>query len=432
MLDVPFLTDLDSRAAVKGSRDPLGIQALWTRLGRHVVGNLTTVSSSVRDFTTLLIGYHLAGQLADGLGPGSELATFLKWEQLAAYARAAVNRDYAFRGTDRVRKSLCEGSRVTLSAELAFQILSNQKIYGLWGLYTGPARASGLVDGNPSRLTLPAKEHLDRVCLPILAAGAASQAKRLLDTLRPKAIRIDIVNGDARLVGAVANALRPRLLPAEREFYRQYLLHGGPNDSTDGRQRQLANLFVDVGADKNFKLSPASVAALTKAAKARGETWHPLAHRLDRIRTAESVFAPVAGLFTHMLGLDGKPCGTLARRLKSEWGSGLRTINSDSFRELQGEIGAGDTQAGARWVAIAEGLARGQYDALVDLLIDQNKSVMQLRGGAPWIDKQDGRLQVRFREEQGDLPARDELLQMWRFPYFLDSLLNVTLALKDD
>jgi len=47
------VTDLDSRAAVKGSRDPLGIQAIWTRLGRHVVGNLTTVSNSVRDRRSL-------------------------------------------------------------------------------------------------------------------------------------------------------------------------------------------------------------------------------------------------------------------------------------------------------------------------------------------------------------------------------------------
>src|SRR5215211_5537294 len=102
MLTTPFLTDLDSRAAVKGSRDPLGIQQIWTRMGRHVVGNLTTVSNSVRDFTTLLLGYYFAERIADEQGPGTELATFLKWEQLAAYARAAVNRDYAFRGTDRV------------------------------------------------------------------------------------------------------------------------------------------------------------------------------------------------------------------------------------------------------------------------------------------------------------------------------------------
>src|SRR5215471_13650482 len=106
MLTTPFLTDLDSRAAIKGSRDPLGIQQIWTRLGRHVVGNLTTVSSSVRDFTTLLLGYHFAERLADDLGAGSELATFLKWEQLAAYSRGVANQDWAFRGTERVRKNL--------------------------------------------------------------------------------------------------------------------------------------------------------------------------------------------------------------------------------------------------------------------------------------------------------------------------------------
>lgn len=72
MLTTAFLTDLDSRAAVKGSRDPLGIQQKWTRLGRHVVGNLTTVSNSVRDFTTLLLGYYFAARLAEELGPGTE------------------------------------------------------------------------------------------------------------------------------------------------------------------------------------------------------------------------------------------------------------------------------------------------------------------------------------------------------------------------
>jgi hypothetical protein len=38
ILTVPFLTDLDPQAAIKGSRDPLGLQTIWVRLGRHVVG----------------------------------------------------------------------------------------------------------------------------------------------------------------------------------------------------------------------------------------------------------------------------------------------------------------------------------------------------------------------------------------------------------
>jgi len=111
------------------------------------------VSNSVRDFTTLLLGYYFAELLVDDLGPGSELATFLKWEQLAAYSRAVVNKDSGFRGTEKVGKNLSDGSRITLCDDRIHQILSNQKIYGLWGLYSMPARASGLLEGDPCRLT---------------------------------------------------------------------------------------------------------------------------------------------------------------------------------------------------------------------------------------------------------------------------------------
>lgn len=65
MLTTPFLTKLDSRAAIKGSRDPLGVQQIWTRLGRQVVGNLTTVSNSVPDFTVLLLGYYFVERVTN-------------------------------------------------------------------------------------------------------------------------------------------------------------------------------------------------------------------------------------------------------------------------------------------------------------------------------------------------------------------------------
>jgi len=61
----PFLTQLDSRASIKGSRDPLGVQAIWSRFGRHVAGNLTTVSNSLADFTVLLLGHYLAERVAE-------------------------------------------------------------------------------------------------------------------------------------------------------------------------------------------------------------------------------------------------------------------------------------------------------------------------------------------------------------------------------
>src|SRR5438132_14310589 len=90
-LTTPFLTDIDPQAAVKGSRDPLGLQTIWARLGRHVVGNLTTVSTSVRDFTTLVLGYYFAERVSNESAGDGDLRVFLRWEQLAAYARGEIN-----------------------------------------------------------------------------------------------------------------------------------------------------------------------------------------------------------------------------------------------------------------------------------------------------------------------------------------------------
>ena len=392
LLDVPFLTDLDARATVKGSRDPLGIQPIWTRFGRHVVGNLTTVSNSVRDFTTLLLGYWFAERIADERGPGSELASFLKWEQLAAYARAAVNRDFAFRGTERVRRNLSEGLRVTLSDNPAHQILGNQKICGLWGLYTVPARASALLDGDPARLTPPARAFVERHYLPVLVAGGGRDARRIRGVLSQAPVRVDLSGADAAMVSAEADALKPSLSAEERQFYTSYLLHGGPQDGTAGRQ-QLAELLRGTLEDSAFAWSPAVVGHLAKAAARRGRDWEPLAHQLSRIRTSESVLAPASAVFTYLLGLDGKAPDLVSRRLRNSWGKGLRSVDAAAFAELQGEIGAGDGPTGARWADVAKALAAGEYGRLVDLLVAQNAAVMTQRSGAPWIERRStGRL----------------------------------------
>lgn len=229
MLTSPFLTELDTRAAVKGSRDPLGIQAIWTRLGRHVVGNLTTVSDSVRDYTTLLLGYHFAEQLSEELEPGSELRTFLKWEQLAGYARAAINEDLRFRGTGRVQRNLALKDRISLSDHPTDQILGNQKIYGLWGLFTSPARASSLLDDNtPPRITAPARLFVEETYLKRLEDETGKGCRGILDLLRAPHATLDPKGRQKRLLEAVGGILRPDLMAKERVFFRQYLLLGGP------------------------------------------------------------------------------------------------------------------------------------------------------------------------------------------------------------
>lgn len=422
MLTVPFLTKLDPRGAVKGSRYPLGVQAIWTRFGRHVVGNLTTVSTSVRDFTTLLLGYHFAEVLASD-SPGSELATFLKWEQVAAYARARVNEDFGFRGTERVQKALSEGTKIAISDDQASQILANQKIYGLWGLYTVPGKSSGLLEGEPTRLTPTARDLVEGFYLPLLeSSGGARVIKRITEVLRQRGTRIDVAGADQRWLEAVAAVLKPKLLAKERDVFRSHLLFGGPEDRTQGRQRLLAALLAETAVNEDFSWSPRVLSDLEARAAAAGDGGHSLAGRLRRIRACEAVIAPSAAVFIHLLGMDGKPVADGAGRLQKEWGGRVALIPVDEVKELETELGGGDAATGKRWVTIAEAMAAGDYRALLELLIEQNRVVMEARGSASWIEVRDARFHVRFHEERGDLPRREDLATMWRHSYFLDAL----------
>jgi hypothetical protein len=350
---MPFLTDLDSRAAVKGSRDPLGIQQIWTRLGRHVVGNLTTVSTSVRDYATLLLGYHFAEEVADDVGPGSELATFMKWEQFAAYCRAHCNEDFVFRGTEKVQRTLSEGTRVCLSTDRNHQILASQKTYGLWGLYTVPARSSGLLDGEPARLTPAARAFVEEHYLQRLGGAAGRHVSRILDLLRQHQSRLDIAKADEPLAKAVALVLAKKLTPKEKAFYREHLLYGGPLDATKGLQKQAVELFAPTFNDESWGFTPRALRHFAKEARAPSRSWDKVAHNLDRIATCETVMGPASMLFGYIQGLDGKSLKTVSDRLREAWGPGLRTVDSAAFGELQPEIASGDKPAGDRWVAVA-------------------------------------------------------------------------------
>ena len=258
MVSMPFLTDLDSRAAIKGSRDPLGVQSIWTRMGRHVVGNLTTVSTSVRDFTVTMLGYYFAERVAEETAVSDDLNVFLRWEQLAAYARGGGNNDWEFRGTERTKKNWNSADRVRLGADSGSFILSDQKTYGLWGLYSVPSRSSGLVDGSPTRLTAAGRQFVEENYLPILDGKAMARGKELVDILAKRSVELRPKDRDRVLFGSVAKVLRRKFTSAERSLYVRHLIEGGPRDSTQGGQRLLADAMKTTLEMKDWQLSPAA------------------------------------------------------------------------------------------------------------------------------------------------------------------------------
>jgi hypothetical protein len=423
----PFFTDVDYRAQVKGSRDPIGAQGIWTSFGRKVVGNVTTVSTSIRDFTVLLMGYYLAEQVANEVGEASELETFLKWEQLAAFVRAHVNRDFSFRGTERVQRALSEGTRFTTSASGASQILSDQPTYGIWGLYSMPAMESGLVKREPPRLTDDGLLFVEKYYLPRFHK-AGGNVERLVSLLAKREASFDLARDtNGGLFNAVAALLKRELTRQERDFYWSYIAEGGPKDNTKGCQPLLARLLSERLPQKDVTWTPALVRDLAKAA--RKHDGGTLSDELERICTCESVLAPAALLFAFIQGLSGVTLNAAIKRIKDCWGARVKTIDLARFEELRPQLSKVRAETAENWIRIAAGLSAGRYEDVVERLIEQNKATMELRGGAAWIELRGGAFHVRLRDEQGDLPPADGLPDLWRFSYFINSLQLITNAL---
>jgi hypothetical protein len=427
----PFLTKLDSRAAINGSRDPLGVQPVWSKLGRQVVSNVTTVSTSVRDFTVLLLGYHFAQVVTEEGGDAGELATFLKWEQLAGYARAYVNEEEGFRGTERVWKRIREEEPLTLGLDPGSQILSNQKIYGLWGLYTVPAKASGLLEGDVTRLTPISRDLVEGVLLRTLESAGANTTREVVRILRAPSYRLSLKEGsrDRRVMEGVARVLE-ETSPRAREVYREHLLHGGPGDGARPYQPLFAELLASTLEDEAWKLSAPALLEFEKRATEAGDLGRELARRLARVRTAERLLAPAAVLFEFALGCGRQTLAQVATLVRDQWGEALSaTIDLGATRELERDLMAPqeDEGAGARWVRLAEALHAGRFEEALTLTLEQNAAVMKARSSAaPWAILKEGMLEVRFRDEQrARLPTADELPTYWRHAYFIESLRSI-------
>jgi hypothetical protein len=399
--------------------------AIWSRLGRRVVGNLSTVTNSVRDFKTLVLGFGLLRELRRAAEPGDEindLAAFLRWEQLAAYTRYEAG-DQGFRGLRRVRARLGQSRVVPISVEGDCQILGNQKVYGLWGLFTVPSRASGLLEKDVNDLTQAGAEFVERTWKPTLSpiwgrlVTWVSRDDRKFN-LERHATDIKRLRGVWRSHSA-----------AERPFWQRHLVDGGPADRTEGRQAKLAALLKATLADEGFALTQESVKALARRAVKHDER---LAEDLLDIAACESVLAPSAAIFGYLQTLDRQPVGKAVDEMRRQWPTTLPGMDRARFEGLLPELthASGSGRIATLWTEVAGDLAEGRWQEAVPRLLLINNLVMQGRGGSEWVSDDGGVLRVRFRDEEARLPKATELKKLWRFPYFLDSLRAVVAELE--
>ncbi len=419
-----FLTKEDPRAFVKGSRDPLGLQPIWYRLGRHIIANLTTQSNSVRGFTILLLGRYLAERLLEDneIEEDAVVDVFLNTEQIGAYVRYLGHKvEGDIRGIDRVKAKSQRSSRaIPISSGPEGMILSNQKIYGLWGLFSSPARVSGLVEEGPIGTTPDARLFVEENYWPRLQAVFPSLRELICRGGPLNAVRPDAV------FRAFSGILTEHFSDEERVFYEKYLRDGIYVTPFPLKHQQLLVRLMSEHIPLNGSLGRHEFVQLRELARNKDEQLHL---RLDQIVRAEAVFAIAMVVFEHMLSRDGHSAADVARSLSDRWGNEIPNINTRTNEDLLGEIETAypDSEVSGHFDRCQRAFHDGRFDDILEILTTWNALIQARRGSAPWIRIGPGkRLDVRYRSPEQALPTADELPNLWRYSYFLSALQNVT------
>lgn len=412
MSGVFFLTEMDPRLQVQGSRDALGAQGLWGTIGRRLVGNLTLSSNDAAGFRTLLMGYGLT----DGGGDVRErLRVFLRWEQVAAGARVAVEDARAPLGARRVRRRLASRTTMTISED--HPILADQRSAGLWVLYHRAARESGLVDDR-RRLTETGRrlvdgwlEQLPQSVLRKVRQQGPQQVSfgRVGEpTAESGQIAAVVVDGDRSDRSILNDTLVRGVVSAGGQVRRL----------TDGCQEHLADLLATEHIGDNWY---DRLPDLIKRADTE------VAGRLRDVMVTESVLHPAQAAFDALL-LDGNGAAPshLAEQVSRTWPkvpASVQVAEFDSVVAPRLRPRLGDRRSDL-WVDVAKAMAEGDWERALERLVEVNGDAMERRGGAPWVRcTARGTLDVRL-PLGAPLPA-PEVLYGWRNPYYLTPLVSV-------
>jgi hypothetical protein len=425
---VPFLTELDPRLAVRGSRDPLAAQAVWSTLGRRLVGNLTLSSAEAAGFRTLMLGYLLAERYRrDSLG---SLHLFLRWEQACAYARVATRYEDGPLGGRRARARTSGSHEVVLGHERRHQVLGDQRAGGLWTLYHRAALLSGLVT-DERRLT-PAGSVLAQAWLDEVPAQVVRRVR--LD--EPASLRVKknsiTPSDDARDLSELLHDG----VPADRTALREALVRGRPPgahaaaDRTRGAQAELAASLDRLPAAVLEGNRRALVLALVTDAEATGA--QRLGHTLLDVLACESVLAPAQALLDHVL-VDGhgRSAAQLGDQVRESWPQVSGSVQAERFRDLARLLAPVlGRERSEQWVRCAEQMSEGAWTEVVESVLRVNGSAMQSRRGAPWASLTPaGRIDVRVRVG-ATLPDEERVLLGWRNPYYLPPVLSLRADLE--
>lgn len=392
------LSIMDDRSRPKGSRDPLGIEAIWSYMGRKVVGNLTTVTSNLDNFMVALLCCHHANTCSDQ--PDQIQTNYLCAEQLAAYLRLAAGNE-SFLGITRAKANFKNG-HLLLGKNEAAQILSNQLSYGLWGLYSTAMQVAGLISGSDRRLTAQGS----RLVTEMITCMGDAEWQSFHELAVAEQISLEHVQALAPAFNGLLRNTEVRrgvvsaLLQWQSARPLQLELYGWTAEYLGGFTGDL------------------SVAVFCRWLLGQSGISGSLRTTIQQIQSLEPLLVLAATLMEWLQGQKG--CNRAALldvlqprleglELGDAWQAVTRLPHHSFLTNLH--------QAGNAHDAVA----------LISCVLEQNKQVMQQRGGAAWLEWQDDALRVRVANDRASIPnsLAKHCHGHWWNSYFMGSFLQI-------
>ncbi|MCJ8311746.1 MAG: hypothetical protein HRU38_08540 [Saccharospirillaceae bacterium] len=405
-----FLSLLDDRVKPKGSRDPLGFELIWSKLGRKIIGNLTTITSSSENFATALLGFSLANEIVgnDLIKDRSKAVkdVFLRFEQIAAYMRKH-KKSKSVMGVNRVSKRLEDNgiTEIQLGNSAGAQILSNQSSYGLWGLYSTAMRDTGLVAGEARILT-----DSGRILVNMIEAKIDKSS--FIKLIEAKEISKANINKYADSIYCAINndAVQKKLLEA--------LLEGSSGEK-ENLQKELWGNTLALISTKNKSTDNnkrGSVAAFINQLASTDNLSTQLQTALQNIQSVERLLVTMNNIFHFCRMNNGKTIESVALLIEQQG------YNFDSLDEnIEG------VQIPHKTITLQpiKQLKNKDIKGAIRSILALNKEIMKKRGGAAWITEEKGVLDVVVKSESASLLTDEKLHTIWHYDYFFRSYLSI-------
>ncbi len=375
-----FFTVLDDSLRPRGSRDPLGAELLWSRVGRRLVGNLTTVTAHLDNFILTLVGFHLCGDARNGQ---TDWASFERFEQLTARARVAKKLPGVI-GVRRILRS--QGFPVPLGSGPDARILDDQRQAGLWGLYSSALEASLLTDA----MRRPTERGAG-IARQFLAAAPDEVWQLALDK-QVRQLGDDDLSRAADWVSALLGD------SASRETLADCLLSGGERPEpwqgevfSQGRRFMAGKRTPPPARDFLLWLTGQSDALRDYAA---------------RVLQFDEALVLASLCFDWLLGCHGR---TVAQIEEGMGGLASWPFNTPVIPDFSAEIDDAEWRRRSTGLAaFCTAMAAGQWYEATEHLFAHHASIAKARGGSPWCYWEAGQIKVVMSTTPGTLPVSTE------------------------